>query len=98
VSSVFTGEIVEVDASGRFLRFVVAGPLGQLTGFTPYGIGVAPDGTLWVADIGVLGNGPGAGLGSVARVRIDANGLPAQPETVDDGLEFPDGIGVVTLK
>jgi hypothetical protein len=100
VSSVFTGHVAEFDkATGLFRRYVLqppAGlPIGQLTGITPFGIGVAPDGTLWVADIGVVGPGPAPDAGSVVRVRFDAAGDPLPPETIDDGLQFPDGIGVL---
>ena len=103
VSSVFTGHVAEVDkATGLFIRYVLqppAGlPVGQLTGITPFGIGVAPDGTLWVADIGVVGPGPSAGAGSVVRVRFDPAGNPLPPETIDQDLEFPDGIGVLAIE
>ena len=101
VSSVFTGHVAEFDRSGMFKRYVLqppAGlPVGQIAGITPFGIGVAPDGTLWVADIGVQGDGPAQGQGSVVRVRFDEQGNPGEPETIDEGLEFPDGIGIVTL-
>jgi hypothetical protein len=98
---VFTGHVAEFDRDGIFRGYVVqppaALPIGQLTGLTPFGIGVTPDGTLWIADIGVQGAGPARGEGSVVRVAFDAAGNPGDPETIDEGLEFPDGIGVVTL-
>ena len=64
---------------------------------TPLGLGVAPDGTLYFADIGLVvsaeGVGPGDRTGSVRRIRF-VDGAPQPPETMADGLAFPDGIGV----
>ena len=65
---------------------------------TPLGIGVAPDGTIWYADIGIVndpenGFGPGDGTGSVRRIVFEGD-EPGEPETVNDGLAFPDGIGI----
>ena len=101
VSSVFTGHVAEFDREGTFLRYILeppaGAPIGQLTGITPFGIGVTPRGGLWIADIGVQGSGPAEGEGSVVVVRFDRSGEPRAPVTIDEGLEFPDGIGVVTL-
>jgi hypothetical protein len=106
VSSVFTGQVAEYDRSGVFRRFVanppvggvgVPAPIGQLTSFTPFGIGVTPDGSLWIADMGVQGAGPAGGEGEVYVVRFDAADQPAAPVSVNQDLAFPDGIGVVVL-
>lgn len=118
VSSVFDGNVAEYTTQGTFLRHVTGGPApvtppaGQLENFvaqlplagTPFGIGVAPDGTLWYAEMGVRvdgGPGPVDEAGSVKRVRFTGAGplaVPMPPETVDaSGLDFPDGIGVLTL-
>lgn len=92
ISSVFTGQIAEYSRDGEFVRFVL------LPGFiTPFGIGVDSAGNLWAADIGLIGPIPGPGQGSVAVIRFGPGDVPLPPETIDDGLEFPDGIGVVTL-
>ena len=96
ISSVFTGTVAEYDRDGNFLRFVLCST-GQAGGITPFGIGVDSDGTLWVADIGVLLVGPIPDQGSVVRVRFDENDVPGQPEVIDEGLQFPDGIGIVTV-
>jgi hypothetical protein len=112
VSSVFDGNVGEFRRNGTFKRHVagtppfspIALPLGQVTGFlpepllvgTPFGIGVTPDGTIYYAEIGVLGPGP-ARPGHVMRVRFNSLGLPLPPEIVDSGLDFPDGIGVLVL-
>jgi hypothetical protein len=104
VSSVFDGSVAEYDAAGTFVRFVVGGPpTGQVTGQlgeplavgTPYGLGVAPDGTIWYADIGVLGNEPGRD-GRVMKVAPVGPPLPTFATIVDDGLQFPDGIGILS--
>ena len=96
VSSVFTGQVSEFDRNGSFKRFVV-NTTGQLGGITPFGIGVDSQGTLWIADIGVIGPGPAPDQGSVVRVAFDAAGNPGPLETVDENLQFPDGIGILRL-
>ena len=102
VSSVFDGRIAEYDEDGNFIRLILDGLPGvppYETG-TPYGIGVGPDGTLYYADLGVVVGpppGPGDKNGTVRRIRF-VNGEPQAPEIMDQGLEFPDGIGILTVK
>jgi hypothetical protein len=105
VSSVFDGNVAEYSPRGAFMGYVVGGtPTGQLTGLlpeplavgTPYGLGVTPDGSVWYADIGVVGNGPNR-PGRVMRVTPSGAPLPSLATIVDDGLAFPDGIGVLTV-
>ena len=103
VSSVFNGVIAEFTPDGTFVRHVLQPPAGEALGEEPYstgtplGIGVASDGTLYYADIGIVitadGIGPGSGTGTVRRIRF-LDGEPQPPETLDDGLAFPDGIGI----
>jgi hypothetical protein len=105
VSSVITGVINEYDGDWAFVRTILAPEEGEeigadesLSSGTPLGIGVDPDGTVWYADIGIVndpedGFGPGDGTGKVRRIRI-VDGEPQPPEIVDEGLAFPDGIGV----
>ncbi len=107
VSSVITGIINEYDADWNFVRTILAPPEGEVIGAdtslstgTPLGIGVASDGTIYYADIGIVndpenGFGPGEGTGSVRRIRF-VDGEPQEPETINEGLAFPDGIGVYT--
>jgi hypothetical protein len=103
VSSVFNGVISEFTADGTFVRIILKPPAGEQLGKkpfstgTPLGIGVAPDGTLYYADIGIVvddGIGPGRGTGKVRRITFDASGNPNAPETMDQGLAFPDCIGI----
>jgi polyvinyl alcohol dehydrogenase (cytochrome) len=99
VSSVFTGTVSEFTTDGAWVRDVwplapLAPPTGP-TGNTPFGLAVTGDGDLWIADLGIVLASPLAGAGSVVRVRFDAAGNPAPlGETVQDGLTFPDGLGV----
>ena len=102
VSSVLNGVIAEFDANGQFLGTVLQPP-GTLEFPTPFGnplgIGLASDGTIYYADIGLRisssgGIGPGNHTGTVRRLRF-VNGQPQTPETMDSGLDFPDGIGIL---
>jgi hypothetical protein len=107
VSSVFTGVINEYDADGGFVRTVLSPPEGEVLGAEPYstgtplGLGIAPDGTLYYADIGIVISpesiGPGNGTGKVWRLRF-VDGEPQAPELMADGLAFPDGIGIYVPK
>jgi hypothetical protein len=106
VSSVFNGVIAQFSADGKFKRVVLKPPAGETLGAepfstgTPLGVGVAPDGSVFYADIGiVIGNGsagPGNKTGHLRRVAFDKNGEPQAPDDMDKGLAFPDGIGIWT--
>lgn len=102
VSSVLNGVIAEYGSEGRFARRILQHPPGDSrlpfsTG-TPFGLGIDSNGTIYYADIGLTGGGTGIGpgphLGTVRRIRFE-NGAPLAPETIDSGLDFPDGIGVL---
>jgi hypothetical protein len=104
VSSVFNGVIAEFDADGKYLRDALHPRAGETLGAQPYatgtplGLAVAPDGSIYYADIGIVvsdsGVGPGNGTGHVRRIAFDAAGNPRPPDQMDDGLAFPDGIGI----
>ena len=79
-------------------------PPGEQLGAEPYstgapiGMGVDPTtGALYWADIAIgIGEqiGPVDGAGTVRRITFDAAGDPERAEVMDDGLDFPDGIGI----
>jgi hypothetical protein len=101
VASVFNGVIAEYDGNGQFVRIILQPPEPGVPPFptgTPFGLGLDSSGTLYYADIGIVVDppriGPGPNAGSVRRIRFE-NGQPLAPETLDDGLNFPDGIGVL---
>jgi hypothetical protein len=104
VSSVFTGTIAEFTADGKYVRDVLKPPAGEALGAkpfstgTPLGVGVGSDGSVYYADIGIVvserGIGPGRGTGHVRRIAFDSSGKPQAPEVMDQGLAFPDGIGI----
>jgi len=101
VSSVFTGTVSEFDKAGNWLRDIypvspLSPPTGP-TGQTPFGLAFTGDGSLWIADLGVIGGDAAPDEGSVIRVTFDAAGNPTPlGQTVKDKLNFPDGLGVYT--
>lgn len=100
VASVFDGVIAEYDANGEYLGDILR-PEEEDThpfvGGTPYGMGIASDGTIYYADIGIVLSpfpGPGRNLGKVRKISF-VDGEPSDPEIIDVGLNFPDGIGIL---
>jgi len=103
VSSIVSGMIGEFDADGHLIRRVLQPPAGEHLGplpfstGSPFGLGIDSDGTLYYSDLGLIigpgGIGPGHRLGTVRRITF-VDGEPQPPETLDSGLNFPDGIGV----
>jgi hypothetical protein len=104
VSSAFTGVLAEYDEAGRFVRTLVAPPAGEQLGAEPYstgapfGMGIDPTtGSIYWADlaIGITDSiGPIDGAGTIRRITFDADGNPRPAETMDEGLDYPDGIGI----
>jgi polyvinyl alcohol dehydrogenase (cytochrome) len=105
-SSPLTGVINEYDASGAFVRTVLAAAAGEtvgptsLTNGSPIGLALGPDGTLYYADLGLVigedGLGPGRETGTVRRIRF-VDGEPQPPEIMDEGLFYPDAVSVIPL-
>ena len=92
VSSVFTGVINEYDGTGAYVRTVLEPPTGEGPGpepistGSPLGLGVAPDGTLYFADIGLVVSDAGIGPGDRHRVGApDPLRRRRAPATGDDG-------------
>jgi hypothetical protein len=104
-ASVFTGIIEEYDADGNPVQRVLEPMAGEVLPFpstgTPLGIGLASDGSIFYADIGIVVDlgppiqiGPGNGTGTERRIRF-VDGQPQPPDLMDDSLDFPDGIGIL---
>ena len=100
ISSVINGVIAEYGSQGQYVGTIVE---ATVPGFpiptgSPLGIGLASDGTIYYADIGLVadshGIGPGNHTGTVRRIRF-VDGQPQPPETMDTHLDFPDGIGIL---
>ena len=67
IASVYNGVIAEFNADGTFVRDVLKPPAGEMLGEkpfstgTPSGVGVAPDGSVYYADIGIVATADGIG-------------------------------------
>jgi len=101
-ASVLDGKIREFDLDGNFLRMIVDHALLPGVLPTPFGspqsIAFDPSGTLYYADLSLVGTLPSVGPGpngKVWRVRFDAAGNPLTPEIVRQNLAFPDGVAVL---
>lgn len=107
VSSVFTGVIAEYDSNGQYLRRIMQPSIAEYLGLppypstgTPYGIVVDDRGTIFYADLGVVTGpppGPGNNAGSVRMITFDDNNEPSAPIIIEDGLPFPDGVGILRI-
>lgn len=104
-SSIVSGTIVELDASGTYRRTILSPPAGESLGAkpfstgTPLGLAVTPAGSVVYADLGLVidsdGIGPGDDTGTV-RVIHFRGGEPQAPVTIASDLSFPDGLGLWT--
>lgn len=97
-AEVLTGHIGEYDPQGNLVRRIVDPPedLPPISTGNPQGIAVGGDGTLYYADLDLVGTLPNVGPGpngKVRRVRFE-DGAPLPPEIVREGLQFPDGIAL----
>ncbi|MFQ5512886.1 MAG: PQQ-binding-like beta-propeller repeat protein [Myxococcota bacterium] len=99
-AEVITGRIGEYDLDGNLVRMLVEPneSLPPISTGTPQGITVGGDGTLYYADLDLVGTFPALGPGpdgKVWRVRFDASGNPSPPEVIRSGLAFPDGVSIL---
>ncbi|MBW2446059.1 MAG: PQQ-binding-like beta-propeller repeat protein [Deltaproteobacteria bacterium] len=99
-SSVLTGDILEYDLDGNLLRTLVDPPeaLPPISTGNPQSLAVGPDGTIYYADLDLVGTFPDLGPGpngKVRRVRFDGAGDPLPPEVIRQNLSFPDGVAVL---
>ncbi len=99
-SSVLTGRIAEYDLDGNVVRLILApdAPVPPIPTGNPQDITVGPDGTIYYADLDLVGTLPDVSPGpngKVWRIRFGADGTPRPPEIVRQGLAFPDGVAVV---
>jgi outer membrane protein assembly factor BamB/sugar lactone lactonase YvrE len=102
VGSVLEGKIREFDLDGNFVRMIVDHALPTFQLPTPFGnpqsIAFGPNGTLYYADLALVGTLPNVGPGpngKVWRVRFDASNDPLTPDIVRQNLAFPDGVAVL---
>jgi len=98
-ASVFTGRIAEYDPDGRLVRFILEPPelFPPHRYGNPQGIAVGADGSVYYADLDLVGTLPDVGPGpngSVRRITFDADGNPRPPDIVREGLAFPDGVAL----
>jgi outer membrane protein assembly factor BamB len=98
-ASVLSGAIGEYDLDGNFLGLVAGVPNAPFppANGTPNGIAFGGDGSLYYADLDLMGEitAPDTGPdGRVWRVRFDKKGAPLPPEIVKSGLAFPDAVAV----
>ena len=99
VSSVFDGKIGKYDDEGNLVEMILAPGPGELPPYdhgTPFGIGTDSAGNLYYASLGVVLAVPAPGAGTVGRIAF-VDGEAQEPETMDEGLDFPDGIGVLEI-
>jgi hypothetical protein len=98
-SSVLTGQIFEFDTDGNLVRMILDPPDKTLpipTG-APQDLTVGADGTLYYADLNLVGTLPNVGPGpngKVWRIRFDTSNDPLAPEMIRENLAFPDGVGL----
>ena len=100
IATNLTGTIGEYTTSGTLVRMILdPGPFTGLpiTSGNPQSLAVAPDGSIYYADLDLQGVLPSVHPGSngkVRRITFDDSDNPNPPEIVRQGLAFPDGVAV----
>lgn len=89
----------EGDRDGEIVRTLLEAPEdGSFDPGSPQGIAVGGDGTVYYADLDLVGTLPNVGPGPNGKVRavhFDESGDPLPPVIVMQDLAFPDGVGVL---
>ena len=98
-ASVLTGRIAEYDLDGNLVRFLLepTETLPPIPSGNPQALAVGNDGSVYYADLDLVGTLPNVGPGpdgTVRRIRMDAHGDPLPPTTVLAGRDFPDGVAL----
>ena len=108
VSSSFDATIAEVSAEGQMIRMILepaedddrSADASYATG-DPVGLAIDADGNLYYAGIGLVQDvgfpGPGDNTGTVNRIPFAEDGEDAMPMRIDEGLAFPDGLGILSF-
>ena len=97
VASVLTGGIAEYDLDGGFVRYLLepSGTTLPTPWGNPQGLAVGGDGSVYYADLDLVGTLPDVGPGpngTIRRIRFDAAGDPLPPIIIKDDLSYPDGL------
>ncbi|MEM9256418.1 MAG: PQQ-binding-like beta-propeller repeat protein [Pseudomonadota bacterium] len=101
IATNLTGTIAEYNTDGTLVRMVLdPGTFETLPipSGNPQSLAVAPDGSIYYADLDLQGTLPDVGPGpngKVRRIQFDQVGQPGAPEIVRENLSFPDGVAVI---
>lgn len=96
-----TGEVREYNRFGVLVRMILdppeTGP--PIATGNPQSLAVAGDGSIYYADLDLVGTLPNVGPGpngKVRRIEFDGMNAPMPPEIVRQNLAFPDGVSLLT--
>ena len=101
IATNLTGTIAEYNPDGTRVRKILdPGPFAGLpiASGNPQSLAVAPDGTIYYADLDLQGTLPAVGPGpngKVRRITFSDGEAPNPPQIVREGLAFPDGVAIL---
>ncbi|MDZ7784084.1 MAG: hypothetical protein U5K56_14480 [Halioglobus sp.] len=101
IATNLTGTIAEYTTDGQLVRKIL--DPGDFNGLpiatgNPQSLAVAPNGSIYYADLDLQGTLPDVGPGpngKVRRITFDENGQPQPPQIVRENLAFPDGVAIL---